>query len=64
MNPIKQCYLAYSEGHKEADTILGDALEMLPVKEYSALEAGINSLQEKAFSAGFRCALRLFLDVL
>lgn len=71
MNPIKQCYLAYinSEAPQEAndlDEILGDARAMLPIKEYAALDAGVNdycdALQEKAFAAGFRFAVRLLAE--
>lgn len=71
MNPIKQCYLAYinSEAPREAndlDEILGDARATLPIKEYAALDAGVNdycdALQEKAFAAGFRFAVRLLAE--
>lgn len=71
MNPIKQCYLAYinSEAPQEAndlDEILGDARAMLPIKEYAALDTGVNdyfdALQEKAFAAGFRFAVRLLAE--
>lgn len=71
MQAIKQCYLAYinNEGPRDAneiDEILGDARAMLPIKEYAALDAGVNdfcdALQEKAFAAGFRFAVRLLAE--
>ena len=71
MQAIKQCYLAYinSDGHRDAndlDEILGDARVMLPIKEYAALDSGVNdycdALQEKAFAAGFRFAVRLLAE--
>ena len=64
MNPIKQCYLAYtnSEEYQSPAGIMGDAAEMLPRKEYTALEAGISTLNEKAFVAGFRFAVRLLVN--
>lgn len=71
MQAIKQCYLAYinSEGRREPtglDEILGDAMEMLPAKEYATLNAGVNeycnALEEKAFATGFRFAVRLLAE--
>ena len=58
-----------SEGPRDAndlDEILGDARVMLPIKEYAALDSGVNdycdALQEKAFAAGFRFAVRLLAE--
>lgn len=68
MQAIKQCYMAYESrrGANDLDEILGDAMEMLPVKEYAALEAGVNdycdTLDEKAFTAGFRFAVQLLAE--
>lgn len=64
MNPIRQCYLAYtnSEKYQSPAGIMSDAAEMLSRKEYAALEAGIGTLEEKAFAVGFRFAVRLLVE--
>ena len=68
MQAIKQCYMAYEDRRKanDLDEILDDARAMLPVKEYAALDAGVNdycdALEEKAFAAGFRFAVRLLAE--
>lgn len=68
MNAIKQCYSAY-EGRRGADDlndVLADARTMLPVREYAALDSGVNdycdALEEKAFAAGFRFAVQLLAE--
>lgn len=69
MNPTEQCYLAYRHEAQDAaalNKILDDARDMLPIKEYAALDAGINdycdALEGKAFTAGFRFAVRLLAE--
>lgn len=64
MNPIKQCYLAYtnSEEYHDLGGMLGAAGELLPRVEYAALEASCGVMEERAFAAGFRCAVRLLVQ--
>lgn len=65
MNPIKQCYFAYRHEAQDAvalNKVLDGAREMLPCKEYAALEAGINEYCEETFAAGFQFAVRLLVE--